>query len=271
MSKLDGRTIALLGARKTEELSKIVRNLGGIPLVRPAQGTVFLDDSHLEDDVTRLMAGEFDWIILTTGVGTELLYKTAVKLEAGDRFIAALRSINIAARGYKTVNMLKKLGLKPLVRDDDGSTAGLVRNLEGHLSGDVKVALQLHGDPAPLLMNWLDGQSVEHKEILPYEHIPPEKETMQRLVGEILAGTIDSVVFTSAPQPRNLMKYVREQGVEDEMIEQFKSKVIALAVGKVTAQVIIDEGIERVIYPEDQRMGSAMVELVKFYHGIASR
>ncbi len=36
--------------------------------------------------------------------------------------------------------------------------AGLVRNLEGHLPGGVKVALQLHGDPAPLLMNWLDEQ-----------------------------------------------------------------------------------------------------------------
>jgi uroporphyrinogen-III synthase len=34
---------------------------------------------------------------------------------------------------------------------------------------------------------------------------------------------------------------------------------------------VIDEGIERVIYPEDQRMGSAMVELVKYYQGMASR
>ncbi|MGE7765074.1 uroporphyrinogen-III synthase [Peribacillus sp. NPDC096540] len=271
MSKLNGRTIALLGARKTEEISKIVHNLGGVPLVRPAQGTVFLDDSHLEEDVTRLIAGEFDWIILTTGVGTELLYKTAVKMEVGARFIEALQSMKIAARGYKTANMLKKLDLKPLIRDDDGSTAGLVRNLEGHLLGDVKVALQLHGDPAPLLMNWLDEQKVEHKEILPYEHIPPETETMQLLIEEILGGKIDSVVFTSAPQPRNLMKFAREQGVEDKIIEWFKADVIALAVGKVTAQVAIDEGIKRVIYPEDQRMGSALIELVKYYHAISSK
>jgi uroporphyrinogen-III synthase len=265
MSKLNGRTIALLGARKTEELSKIVHNLGGVPLVRPAQGTVFLDDSHLEEDVTHLLAGEFDWIILTTGVGTELLYKTAVKMEAGDRFIEALKMMKIAARGYKTVNMLKKFGLQPAVRDDDGSTAGLVRNLEGHLNGGSKAALQLHGDPAPLLMNWLDEQKVEHKEILPYEHIAPETKTMYLLIQEILDGKIDSVVFTSAPQPRNLMKFAREQGVENKIIDRFESDVIALAVGKVTAQVVLDEGITRVIYPEDQRMGSAMVELVKFY------
>lgn len=120
-------------------------------------------------------------------------------------------------------------------------------------------------------MNWLDEQKVEHKEILPYEHIPPEKETMRQLIEEILGGKVDSVVFTSAPQPRNLMKFAREQGVEDKIIDWFKSDVIALAVGKVTAQVVIDEGIKRVIYPEDQRMGSAMVELVKYYQGIASR
>ncbi|MFJ7850600.1 uroporphyrinogen-III synthase [Peribacillus sp. NPDC097206] len=265
MSKLNGRTVALLGARKMEELSKIVDNLGGVPLVRSAQGTVYLDDSHLEEDVTRLIEGEFDWIILTTGVGTELLYNTAVRMEAGDRFIEALQKMKIAVRGYKTKNLLKKLGLEPDVRDDDGSTAGLVRNLDGHLLGGVKVALQLHGDPAPLLMNWLDEQKVEHKEILPYEHIAPETETMHLLIGEILDGKIDAVVFTSAPQPRNLMRFARELGVEKRLIDRFATDVVALAVGKVTAQVIIEAGIDRVIYPEDQRMGSAMVELVKFY------
>lgn len=96
------------GRGRRKNLVKSFKILG-VPLVRPAQGTVFLDDSHLEEDVTRLMAGEFDWIILTTGVGTELLYKTAVKMEAGDRFIEALQSMKIAARGYKTVNMLKSL------------------------------------------------------------------------------------------------------------------------------------------------------------------
>lgn len=265
MSKLNGRTVALLGARKMEELSKIVHNLGGISLVRSAQGTVYLDDSHLEEDVTHLIEGEFDWIILTTGVGTELLYNTAVRMEAGDRFIEALQKMKIAVRGYKTKNLLKKLGLKPNVVDDDGSMAGLVRNLEGHLLGDVKVALQLHGDPAPLLMNWLDEHQIEHKEILPYEHIAPEADTMHLLIQEILDGKIDAVVFTSAPQPRNLMRFARELDVENSLIHRFESAVVALAVGKVTAQVIIEEGIERVIYPEDQRMGSAMVELVKFY------
>ncbi|MFJ7744435.1 uroporphyrinogen-III synthase [Peribacillus sp. NPDC097295] len=265
MSKLNGRNIALLGARKTEELSKIVHNLGGIPLVRSAQGTVYLNDSHLEEDVNRLIEGEFDWIILTTGMGTELLYNTAVRMEAGDRFIETLQKMKIAVRGYKTKNLLKKLGLEPTVRDDDGSMAGLVRNLEGHLSGNVKVALQLHGDPAPLLMNWLDERLIEHKEILPYEHIAPETETMTLLIQEILDGKIDAVMFTSAPQPRNLMKFARDLGVEARLINRFESDVVALAVGKVTAQVIIEEGIDRVIYPEDQRMGSAMVELVKFY------
>ncbi|MES9760187.1 uroporphyrinogen-III synthase, partial [Priestia megaterium] len=111
MKRLEGKTVALVGQRKVEEISKIVENLGGTPLVRPAQGTIFLDDTHLEADIKELVKGNYDWFIFTTGVGTEILYKTADKLGLADEFLSSLKAANIAARGYKTVNMLKKLGV----------------------------------------------------------------------------------------------------------------------------------------------------------------
>ena len=46
-------------------------------------------------------------VYFTTGVGTEILYKTADKLGLADEFLSSLQAANIAARGYKTVNMLK--------------------------------------------------------------------------------------------------------------------------------------------------------------------
>ncbi len=55
MKRLEGKTVALVGQRKVEEISKIVENLGGTPLVRPAQGTIFLDDTHLEADIKELV------------------------------------------------------------------------------------------------------------------------------------------------------------------------------------------------------------------------
>lgn len=149
MKKLDGRKVALLGSRKVEEVSKIIENLGGIPLSRPAQGTVFLDEAKLKDNILRILQDRYEWYILTTGIGTEALYNVAKNMFMGNEFITVLRKRRIAARGYKTVNMLKLLGLTPIVKDDDGSTLGLIRSLSSYSMKKAKVALQLHGEPAP--------------------------------------------------------------------------------------------------------------------------
>lgn len=265
MKRLSGKTIALAGQRKSEELSKLVENLGGVALIRPAQGTVFLDDSNVEKEIQALIAGNFDWLIFTTGIGTDKLYQTAVNMGLGDTFIEALNKAKIAARGYKTVNVLKKLGITPDVRDDDGSTAGLVRELKAHSLAGARVALQLHGDPAPVLIDWLKEQGAEYREILPYQHIPPKPEVMEQLVHEILEGKVDAVNFTSTPQARFLLAYAKEKGLEDEVLKAFSTNVMAVSVGKVTAQALREVGITRMVVPEEERMGSAIIALVNYY------
>ncbi len=80
MARLEGKIIALTGPRKAEELGRMVNKFGGTTLLRPAQGTVFLDDTHIENQLKALIEYPADWIILTTGVGTEALMQTADKL-----------------------------------------------------------------------------------------------------------------------------------------------------------------------------------------------
>nr|WP_173427533.1 uroporphyrinogen-III synthase [Mesobacillus campisalis] len=265
LERLAGKRIALAGSRKTEEISKIIANLGGIPVLRPAQGTVFLDDSSLEEDIRELVEGKYDWFIFTTGIGTETLHKHAGNLGLQEGFAAALRQAKVAARGYKTVQALKNLGLVPVVRDDDGSMAGLLRSMKAHSFRDAKVALQLHGDPAPQLIQFLEGEGAESKEILPYHHIPPETEVLEQLLQDIINGDVDAVNFTSTPQVRFLFAHGKEKGLLDKLIEAFAGKVVAVAVGKVTAAALRDAGVERVVVPGQERMGSAIVALEQFY------
>ena len=266
MKKLQGKRIAIVASRKVEEQSAIVKNLGGHPVLRPAQGTVFLSDTvNIEAEITKVMEGYFDWVILTTGIGLETLVKIARQMGEEEAFLAALRKVKIAARGYKTVNMLKKLELTPDVRDTDGSTAGLVQALSAHNLQNARVALQLHGDPAPLLVGWLQEQQAEFHEILPYKHIPPERDVLQTLLQEILERQVDAVSFTSTPQVRFLFAYAKEQGAKDRLVAAFEEDVIALSVGKVTAQVLREEGVTRIVIPENERMGSALMTLAKYY------
>ncbi len=265
MAKLTGKRIAITGPRKAAELSIIVEKMGGIPLVRPAQGTVAVEGEQVQGEVAKLIERGADWIMLTTGGGTELLVQAAEAIGKADAFAELLRSTPIAARGYKTVNVLKKLGVIPQVRDDDGTTSGLLRALEPIDLRGKHVALQLYGDHATRLVRWLEERGATHHEILPYLHVAPELEVVDRLLREIVNGEVDAVTFTSTPQVRFLLQYAREQGVAGQLLQAFAEGVVAVAVGKVTAEALREEGIERVVAPEEERMGSMMVTLAKYY------
>ncbi|MWV46513.1 uroporphyrinogen-III synthase [Paenibacillus sp. HJL G12] len=265
-NRLTGRTVALTGPRKAGDMVKIVEKMGGTALIRPAQGTVFLDDSKVRSDLADWIAKPPAWTILTTGMGLDALFGIAAEMGMEAEYLEMLRNSSIAARGYKTVNALRKRGLTPLVRDDDGSTSGLIRGLEEFGFQAKDTVLQLHGDPAPRLEAWLLEQGTEVRKVLPYQHIPPEPEQLEQLLRDILEHRIDAAAFTSAPQVRNLAEHARSQGKLDELVRAFQGPVVASAVGKITAQALLEEGITRVVYPsEDERMGSMLVELARYF------
>jgi len=265
MSRLEGKVIAITGPRKAEELRRMIGKFGGSAIVRPAQGTVFLDDSLIERQLHALIEQPADWLLLTTGAGTEALLEMADKLGLTELFMEALGSMKLAARGYKTVNVLRRIGLAPLVRDNDGTTAGMLQELSVHNLTGCRVALQLYGDPAPRVTHALEQMGAVCEELLPYRHIPPEHDTVEQLIDEIITFKVDAVAFTSTVQVRYVMAVARRLSKYESVQSAFHSKVLAVAVGKVTAESLAEEGVKRVLYPEEERMGSMVVALSRYY------
>ncbi|NDI36159.1 uroporphyrinogen-III synthase [Chengkuizengella sediminis] len=265
MKKLEGKKIAIAGGRKADEISKLIENFGGTPLIRPAQGTVFLDDSNVKESLHRLLHEKCDWIIFTTGIGTDKLHTLAKESGNENQFINVLKGAKIAARGYKTLNVLKKLGIQPTIRDDDGTTAGLTRMFQPYQLEGKHIALQLYGAPAPKMINWLEKSGANYFEILPYRHVPPADEKMEQIVSEILNGEVDVVAFTSGPQIRFMVEYADKNMKRSEFIHALNEKVLALSVGKVTEAALREEGINRVVTPEIERMGSMIVTLAEYF------
>lgn len=265
--RLEGKRVAITGPRRAEELGKLVENMGGIPLFRPAQGTVLLDDLDLRNGLVSWVNRPPEWSIFTTGAGLDALFDMAEDMGIAEAYWDILRSGHIAARGYKTANALKKRQLTPLVRDDDGSTEGLIRGLAEHSFAGKKVVLQLHGDPAPRLTSWLEQQGAECRQILPYRHTAPPAEDLERLLSDLVGGEVDAVTFTSGPQVRFLMEHASREGKLAALMEALEGPVIAVAVGKVTAQGLFEAGVPRVVAPREERMGSMMVELARYYAG----
>ncbi|MFD0672521.1 uroporphyrinogen-III synthase [Cohnella sp. GCM10027633] len=259
MGKLTGKHIAVTGPRCEEEFGRIVGKLGGTPSVYPAQGTVYSDAGQLEAQLRELMENPVDWLILTTGIGTEALVMKAEELGLRDALLSVMTATRIAARGYKTVNALRKLGIDPTVKADDGTTDGIYRALADYPLAGLRVALQLYGDPSPRIAGRLRAAGAECIELLPYVHIMPDVAPIDELIDRCLLGTMDAVVFTSTVQARCVFHRARETNKERELLAAFETKVLGVAVGKVTAEAMGEEGIVRVIYPEEERLGPSII------------
>lgn len=267
---MNGKRIAVTGPRKGEEISTLIKNMGGIPYVRPTQGTIILDEKQVEPDLQRLINEGTDWLILTTGIGSQTLLEMSEKLGLREQMIDLLHKVKIAARGYKTRQFLKSIGLKPDISDDDGTVRGLIKQFSGIGLGGQRVAVQLYGEKSDTLRKWLTGQGAVYTEIMPYIHIPPPESEVQRFLDELLNETFDAVAFTSAIQVHFLFQAAERFGVGDKLRQIFAGPTVAVAVGVVTAEALEDAGVSRIVQPEDQRMGAMIVEIRKYFEKTAN-
>ena len=262
---LEGKRIAICGSRKIEEISTLIEKQGGVPIVRSLQGITFLAEKEVEPDLLKFVNEGADWVIFTTGVGLESLVSLSDRLGLKDQFLHIIRQAKVASRGYKTLAALKKLEIKPIAIDEDGTTKGLTRALETTDFIGKKVMIQLHGESAPVLTKFFVDRGAEVTKILPYQHMAPEAETVTRLCNEMMRQEIDAVCFTTAVQVRSLFQFARENGIFNNIINCFQKNVTAVAVGKVTAEALKEEGVERFITPEIERMGAMIIELSIFF------
>ncbi|RXJ04223.1 uroporphyrinogen-III synthase [Anaerobacillus alkaliphilus] len=262
---LIGKKVVLAASRKLEEMSVLIEKQGGTPVIRSLQGTVFLAEKEVEPVLKELVSEKADMLIFTTGIGLETLLEITAKLGIQEQFIEIINQADVASRGYKTFGALKKIGIKPMAVDEDGTTDGLIKALKGYSFEGKRVAVQLHGDPAPRLITFLEDQGASVLQILPYQHISPEAETVEKLCQELVDKEVDAVCFTTAIQVRSLFYYAKEHGYLEDIVEAFKKNVLAVAVGKVTAEALREEKIEKYLAPELERMGAMIVELSKYY------
>ncbi|OLO39071.1 uroporphyrinogen-III synthase [Alkalihalophilus pseudofirmus] len=262
---LTGKTVVLAASRKTEEMSTLIQKQGGTAIVRPLQGTVFLAEEQVEPELKQLIEDGTDWVIFTTGIGTETLLNIAKQNDLEDQFLHIIRQAKVAARGYKTLNALRKIAIEPVAQDDDGTTEGLSRALANYDFTDQRVTIQLHGETAPRLTSFLEGKGATVNHILPYRHIAPEEETVKTLCDEIFAGDVDAICFTTAIQVRQLFQYAKEKGKYEKLKQCFNTQVVPVAVGKVTAEAFREEDIHNYVSPELERMGAMIIELARYY------
>jgi uroporphyrinogen-III synthase len=261
---LAGYTVAVTAARRKEELGALLDRRGARVVYAPAIRIVPLaDDAELVTATRTVLDHPIDLVVATTGVGFRGW------LEAADAWdlplVDHLRSARVLARGPKARGAIRGAGLVDAWSPESESSAEVLSHLlsgaEGRLEGR-RIAVQLHGDPLPDLVAGLRAAGAEVLTVPVYRWVLPEDVVpVHRLVASVIAGGVDAVTFTSAPAAASLLAVAEEDGKLEELVAAFNGRVLAVAVGPVTAGPLDAAGIPS-SQPERARLGALAREVV---------
>jgi uroporphyrinogen-III synthase len=261
---LAGYTVAVTAARRKEELGALLDRRGARVVYAPAIRIVPLaDDAELVTATRTVLDHPIDLVVATTGVGFRGW------LEAADAWdlplVDHLRSARVLARGPKARGAIRGAGLVDAWSPESESSAEVLSHLlsgaEGRLEGR-RIAVQLHGDPLPDLVAGLRAAGAEVLTVPVYRWVLPEDVVpVHRLVASVVAGGVDAVTFTSAPAAASLLAVAEEDGKLEELVAAFNGRVLAVAVGPVTAGPLDAAGIPS-FQPERARLGALAREVV---------
>ncbi len=270
MQPFEGRRIALLEARMAGEMADIVRRYGGIPyqvpalqeIVQPRQAGPFID---------ALIAGCFSTVIFLTAGGVKALLQQASHLHSLEATLSALRLARVACRGPKPTAVLRQHGIQPsVIAPEPYTSRELLQALEAvELSGET-VALVHYGEMNAAMATALSARGAQLDELLLYEwRMPDDVAPLQRLVRDVIAGSVDAIVFTTQIQCRHLFRVAGDLGLCGPLVEALQKRTIVAAVGPICTEVLRFFGITAHVVPTHPKLGPLMHALAAYYRDAA--
>ncbi len=154
----DGKRVLSLESRRAAEMAMLIRKQGGDPFVAPSMREVELEEHAEALDFGRsLLAGNFDAVILLTGVGTRLLWKTLLASFDEAALKTALARLTIIVRGPKPSAAIREIGIPPNVQVPEPNTwRELLETMKPRT--ETRIALQEYGKSNVALIDGLQAQ-----------------------------------------------------------------------------------------------------------------
>jgi uroporphyrinogen-III synthase len=251
----NGLRVLSLESRRAREIERLIRAQGGIPLVAPSMREVPLENNpQAFAFAERLFRGEFDMMILLTGVGTRLLAKVIETRWPPGSFADALRKTTVVARGSKPITVLREWGVPVTVAVPEPNTwreilAAVETRLERH------IAIQEYGRPSAELIDSLRARGAEVVSVPVYQwDLPEDTGPLREAVVELGAGKFDVAMFTTSVQVVHLLRIAAEMGCEDAARNALNRMMIA-SVGPTTSETLAELGIAADFEPSHPKMG----------------
>ncbi|MBL7502229.1 uroporphyrinogen-III synthase [Frankia sp. CNm7] len=252
-----GFTIGLTAARRRDELASLLERRGARVVQAPALRIVPLeDDGRLLDATKACLAAPLDAVVATTGIGFRGWMEAAHGWGLGDDLADALAAARLFTRGPKVTGAVRAAGLSECWSPVSESGAELLDHLLGQDLRGKRIAVQLHGEPLPGMVDGLRAAGADVVEVPVYRWEQPEDvRPVRRLVEQTVAGGVDALAFTSAPAVLSLLSTAADLGQREALVEALRGPVLAACVGPVCAAPLRRLDIP-IVNPERFRLGA---------------
>jgi uroporphyrinogen-III synthase len=263
---LQGLRVVSFESRRAKEMAELIRRYGGEPIVAPSMCEVPLSENRAALELLpQLETGQFDWLILMTGVGTRTLNEILLTQYPQDRIRAALQRVRLIARGPKPIAVLKELRLQAAVSIPEPNTWREVLTTLDSGAGirGKRIAIQEYGIPNQDLISGLQSRGATVAAIPIYRWaLPEDLGPLREAIQKILSGAADLALFTNGAQVDHLFKVAGDGNNADALRRAFERVVIG-SVGPVCTEVLKQFGLQPDIEPTHPKMGSLIAELAE--------
>ena len=262
MPSFDGLRVLVLESRRGRELGLIVTSYGGEPLVAPSMREVPIEsNAEAVRFIDDLIAGEFDVVVLLTGVGTRALLDIVQRVQGTKkRLIDALRETMVVVRGPKPLAVMREIDVPVFLTAPEPNTwrelLGALDSRKSELSLEgLNVAVQEYGASNPDLLAGLEARGARVTPVPVYQWALPEDTGPLRNAARAIAdGELDVALFTSATQAVHLMKIAEELQLTDRVRAGLGRMVIA-SIGPTTSEELRQRGIAVDLESSHPKMG----------------
>lgn len=253
-----GLRVVSFESRQAGETAKLIAKAGGIAISAPSLREVPLErNDEALAFAERLIGGEYDVVVFMTGVGTRYLFAAMETRHERKTLVDALSKTIVVARGPKPVRVLTEFGVPIAVTVPEPNTWRELLDAvsdAGDLAGKC-VAVQEYGVSNDRLLAELAKRAAAVDRVAVYKWALPEnKKPLLDALGQIVARTVDVVLFTSATQAHHVLQVAAEAGIEDELRAGL-AEVIIGSIGPVCTEALEELGLSADLEPSRPKLG----------------
>jgi len=250
---LAGKVVAVPEARQLDVLAGLLERRGAAVLRCPLVDILDApDEQRVVAWIERLIATPTDLVVFYTGEGVRRLMDFAGRAKLEQQFIAALGRTPKLTRGPKPKRALGEHRLVPEHTPAEPTTAGLLEAAHAIATPLRRVAIQLYSDAQDRqLVDDFERRGVAVDCVAPYVYAPAsDDDRVAALIGELAAGRVDAIAFTSKAQVQRLAEVAQRHHLEASLRAGLARTRVA-AIGPVVAAELANDGIRVDTMPDD--------------------